>query len=279
MQRIEGDVRIDYHNKSPHALAYVWIQLDQNRFRPDSDSTKTRSFPNLDSRVPFNTMKGVFTRMAFDGGYKIDSVTDGKNKPLPYTVVKTMMRVDLPEPLKPGTSTRIQIRYAYNIVNAKLMRARAGHEYFEKDKNHIYEIAQFYPRAVAYTDYTGWQHKQFLGRGEFTLELGDYRFRLTLPADMVVSATGQLQNADDRLEAGVAQTFAGSTRRKETCIHHHPQRGKGQPVEARGQNEDVGIPRQERSRFCFRRQPEIHLGRDGRFGQRSNRDGDVTVPE
>ncbi len=68
----------------------------------------------------------------------------------------------------------IKIDYSYNIVNAKLLSARGGYEFFEKDGNYIYEIAQWFPRVVSYTDYTGWQHKQFLGRGEFTLELGDY---------------------------------------------------------------------------------------------------------
>ena len=41
---------------------------------------------------------------------------------------------------------------------------------------------------------SGWQHKQFLGSGEFTLEFGNYKVRITAPNDHVVGATGVLQN-------------------------------------------------------------------------------------
>ncbi|MBC7909180.1 MAG: M1 family metallopeptidase, partial [Pyrinomonadaceae bacterium] len=40
----------------------------------------------------------------------------------------------------------------------------------------------------------GWQHKQFLGSGEFTLEFGNYRVRITVPDDHIVASTGVLQN-------------------------------------------------------------------------------------
>ncbi|NND98944.1 MAG: M1 family metallopeptidase, partial [Pirellulaceae bacterium] len=193
-QSLHGVSKITYHNRSPHTLNYVWLQLDQNIFKPDSDAAKVATAPSLDSRIPLSTMKSIFSRMSFDGGYKIDSVTDAKGAAMQHTVVKTMMRVDLPKPLAPGQTTLLNIEYSYNINDAKVIRARSGYEYFEDDKNYIYEIAQCYPRVVAYTDYTGWQHKQFLGRGEFTLEFGDYRVRITAPQDMVVTATGELQN-------------------------------------------------------------------------------------
>ncbi len=200
LQRIEGSSRITYHNHSPHVLNYIWVQLDQNRFQPDSDSNGSRTAPSLDGRVSFGVMKTILSRIAFAGGYTIASVTGADNADLEYTVVKTMMRIDLAEPLKPNDTITFQIRYSYNIIDAKVIRGRAGHEYFEKDKNYIYEIAQFFPRVVAYTDYAGWQHKQFLGRGEFTLDLGDYRVRVTVPGDMVVAATGVLKNPDDVLK-------------------------------------------------------------------------------
>ncbi len=199
-QRITGAAKITYRNESPHVLQYVWVQLDQNRFRPDSDSAMATSAPSIAPRMSFDHLGSLLARMTFDGGYKIDSVTGPQGKPIRYTVVGTMMRLDLDQPLSPGESTLINIDYSYNIVNTDLLRARAGYEFFEKDGNYIYEIAQWFPRVVSYTDYTGWQHKQFLGRGEFTLELGDYLVRITVPADMVVAATGQLTNQDDVLK-------------------------------------------------------------------------------
>ena len=199
-QRLSGTSRITYHNRSPHTLKYLWVQLDQNRFKPDAESATSREAPHFGDRVPFNTIKGILARRVFDGGYQIESVTDGGGKPMNHTIVKTMMRIDLESPLAPNESTQVAIAYSHNIVDAKLIRARGGYEYFESDKNYIYEIAQWYPRIVAYTDYTGWQHKQFLGRGEFTLELGDYHVKITAPEDLVVSATGVLQNADEVLK-------------------------------------------------------------------------------
>ena len=199
-QRLSGISRIQYHNQSPHTLRYIWVQLDQNRFQPDSDSAITTTAPSLSPRMSFRGINSILARSVFEGGYKIESVTDGKQKPIKHSIVKTMMRIDLDEPLTPGMSTSFEIRYSHNIINAKVIRARGGYEFFEEDENYIYEIAQWFPRVVSYTDYKGWQHKQFLGRGEFTLELGDYVVRITTPSNMVVAATGELQNAKEVLK-------------------------------------------------------------------------------
>jgi len=225
-QRILGSAKITYHNQSPHALKYIWIQLDQNRFRRDADDFATASSPDLEPKVSFRLMNAIMARLVFDGGYEIESVTGAGGVALDHTVVKTMMRIDLPAPLAAGESTTVAIRYAYNIVNAKIIRARGGYEYFEADKNYIYEIAQWYPRVAAYTDYEGWQHKQFLGRGEFTLELGNYTVRLTAPADMVVSATGQLQNAEEVLEPEWIQRLEAARESKKPKFIITPEEAK-----------------------------------------------------
>ena len=198
-QRIEGTTKVRYHNDSPMTLRYVWFQLDQNIFHPDSVSNRTATAAPLGSRVPFEQIQTLLLSQNFQGGYTISRVASSDGTPLPYIIVDTMMRIDLPQPLQPGNAIGIEIDFAFNIVDAKQLRARGGYEYFEKDKNYIYEMAQWFPRLVAYTDYTGWQHKQFLGAGEFTLELGDYTVRITAPADHLVAATGVLQNAHEVL--------------------------------------------------------------------------------
>ncbi|MGB7326849.1 MAG: M1 family metallopeptidase [Rubripirellula sp.] len=205
-QKISGTARIQYHNLSPHPLSYIWVQLDQNRFRPDGDAVTSVRAPSLAPKITFDAMASILASMVFDGGYKIESVKsfDAKKsvagEAMKFTIHQTMMRIDLDKPLAPGKSLGFVIDYQYNIVDAKVIRARGGYEFFEKDDNYIYEISQWYPRVAAYTDYTGWQHKQFLGRGEFTLELGDYDVRITAPEEMVVAATGVLQNTDDVLK-------------------------------------------------------------------------------
>jgi hypothetical protein len=135
----------------------------------------------------------------FDGRCMIEDVTDALGKALDIFTVDTMMRIDLPEPLLSGQEFSLKIQWSYLINNSKLIGGRTGYEPFEKDGNAIYEIAQWFPRLAAFTDVTGWQHKQYLGQGEFTLEFGDYLVRITAPADHIVAATGELQNPNEVL--------------------------------------------------------------------------------
>ena len=209
-QRIIGSERIDYHNYSPDTLKYLWLQLDNNNMALDSDSALAQAAPNMDGErgVPFRTVSRLLAQKVFDGGVKLTRVEDGTGNPLTYTVVKTMMRIDLPTPLKPGESTTFEIDWSYNINNSKVIRARTGYEYFEDDGNYIYEIAHWFPRMAAYTDVNGWQHKQFLGRGEFTLELGDYLMRITAPDDHIVAASGVLQNPEHVLTKEQRERYA-----------------------------------------------------------------------
>ena len=234
-QSLSGTSRITYHNQSPHVLSYIWVQLDQNLFHPDSDKAKTATAPTFGSQVPFSMLKSVLAQQTFDGGYKIRSVVDAAGKDLDHVINKTMMRIDLPKPLKPNASTEFAIEYSFNIVDAKVIRARGGLEFFEKDKNYIYEIAQWFPRVVAYTDYTGWQNKQFLGRGEFTLDLGDYKVRITAPSDMVVGATGELQNADKVLDKKWSERLAEAKKSKKPMFIITPKEAKeNEPKRSKG---------------------------------------------
>jgi hypothetical protein len=202
---ITGAETITYYNNSPDTLNYLWLQLDQNIFRSDSDANKTRTLPSRESwesgkAVSFDGMRVLNERDTFDGGFKIKSVKSG-GQDIKHVINKTMMRIDLKEPLKPGSRFVFSIDWNYNIGNGKLLGGRDGYEIFKEDGNDIFEIAQWFPRMAAYYDVVGWQHKQFIGSGEFTLEFGDYDVQLTVPSDHVVSATGELANADTVLTA------------------------------------------------------------------------------
>jgi len=206
-QSLAGAATITYHNASPDALAYLWLQLDPNIFAHDSDNRVTSGSPratpgvNPLDKFPYASLEALLLQESYDSDLKISAVTDAAGAALTHTVVKTMMRIDLPTPLAPGAKTTFKVSWSYLINNAKLLSLRCGYEYFEKDKNYLYEIAQWFPRMAAYNDTMGWQHKQYLGRGEFTLEFGDYLVRLTVPSDHIVSATGVLQNPEQVLTA------------------------------------------------------------------------------
>ncbi|MGB0424878.1 MAG: M1 family peptidase, partial [Flavobacteriales bacterium] len=203
-QQIYGEETITYTNNSPDALTYLWLQLDQNVRAKDSDRNKIRQ-SSMSDNMDLEDVKNMTPW--FDGGFKIDWVKDGGNKDLDYTINKTMMRVDLPQTLKPGGKYTFKIKWWYNINDRMKIGGRSGFEHFEDEDNYIYTIAQFFPRLVAYTDYTGWQNKQFLGGGEFTLEFGDYKVALTVPSDHIVASTGVLQNPKSVLSAAQRKRF------------------------------------------------------------------------
>ncbi len=197
--RIVGSERIAYQNNSPDTLTYLWVQLDPNLLAPDSHAVLTSLAPELEE-MSFGQLESMLVRQAFDGGCKITRVDDLAGQGLDHTITDTMMRVDLPAPLLSGQSYHFTIDWSYEVNDAKKIRARTGFEHFEKDGNDLYEIAQWFPRMCAYTDYAGWQNKQFLGSGEFTLEFGDYTVSITAPDDHVVASTGVLQNPDEVLK-------------------------------------------------------------------------------
>jgi len=204
-QRILGDEVITYTNNSPDVLTYVWVQLDQNVRAKDSDTYKIQE-SKIDKKESLSSIKR-FQGSDFDGGFKIEYVKDANDKPLLHTINKTMMRVDLPVALEPGDKYSFKIKWSYNINDRMKMGGRSGYEYFEEEDNYLYTIAQFYPRMVMYNDIYGWQHKQFLGNGEFTLCFGDYTVNITVPSDHVVASTGTLQNAGEILTKSQQEAF------------------------------------------------------------------------
>lgn len=197
-QSITGSETITYFNNSPDVLTYLWLQLDQNLFDKESNTGKTKTNSVRDS-ITTKEIAGSLDLYDFDGGYKIKSVKDANGSALKHLINATMMRIDLPAPLKQGDKFSFMIDWSYNINDRMSKGGRSGYEYFPEDKNFIYTIAQWFPRMCVYDDYEGWQNKQFLGRSEFTTVFGNYKVRVTLPADHIVAATGVLQNAKEVL--------------------------------------------------------------------------------
>ena len=228
-RRVSASETITYKNNSPDTLRYLWLQLDQNIFKSDSMAELSSDFGGVGRRGPKTIAPGAEGRnsppklslgelrrqQSFDDntyGYDITAVENGRGSPLSHAIVGTLMRIDLPRPLAPGQSTVFRIEWAFNIVEENAVSARSGYEHFPDDAreggNDIFLLAQWFPRMIAYSDYEGWHNKEFLGRGEFTLEFGNYKVDITVPNDHIVSSTGVLQNPAQVLTATQRQRLA-----------------------------------------------------------------------
>jgi len=197
--RIYGEETITYTNNSPDELRYLWVQLDQNMRAKNSMTQQIQTGGIFNERggaaqTAFNQLKNS-QFYDFDGGFKLAYVQTTSGTNLPYTVNNTMMRVDLPTPLRQGQKFSFKIKWWFNINDRMDIGGRSGYEYFEEEDNYLYTIAQFFPRMAVYNDVEGWQNKQFLGQGEFTLPFGDYKVSITVPSDHIVASTGELTNA------------------------------------------------------------------------------------
>ena len=193
---IKGSEVITYYNNSPDTLEYLWVQLDQNQAAKNSQTPLAES-QRMEQVLPASTFSNKFLKQDLERGFNIESVKDVKGNTLSYTVNQTMMRINLVSPMKPGDKFSFGIKWNYNVNNYRVEGGRSGYELFEKDGNKLYVIAQFYPRMAVYNDVEGWQNMQFWGTGEFTLPFGNFDVNITVPADHVMEATGELTNRSE----------------------------------------------------------------------------------
>ncbi|WP_345254217.1 M1 family metallopeptidase [Flaviaesturariibacter amylovorans] len=191
---LKGAETVTYYNNSPDVLTYIWLQLDEN----EHSSTKNAGYQNSNSMprvVTPSTIEAQAQAKQDNGfGVNITKLTDATGKPLKSIVNKTMMRVELPAPLKPGQKFVFNCEWNYKIPDRLTLGGRGGYEYFPEDGNHLFTITQWYPRLCVYSDVQGWQNHQFTGRGEFALTFGNFKVAMTVPNDHVVAATGLCQN-------------------------------------------------------------------------------------
>jgi hypothetical protein len=185
---IKGSVQIRYTNNSPDTLRYVWLQLDQNLYRPGSEGSMLFA---AESR---------WGGRGFQGGYELSNVRVNAQSVVPR-VHDTMMQLSLPTPLKPkGGATAITMDFSFRVPDN-------GSERMGRDSA-LYEIAQWYPRMAVYDDVIGWNTDPYLDLGEFYLEYGDIDFAITVPAGYTVAASGMLQNPREVLTATQRERLA-----------------------------------------------------------------------
>ncbi|MBL7903168.1 MAG: M1 family metallopeptidase [Bacteroidia bacterium] len=189
-----GSETVTYTNNSPDVLTYLWLQLDENQHDPENE---VNYFDENKVNAPLTqqALSGLEKKKTLAGlGDKIDAVTDEAGQALHYVINGSMMRIDLAKPLLSKAKVKFKIKWHYKMINRILYGGRGGYEYFPDDGNHIFTMSQWYPRLCVYSDFEGWQHKQFTGRGEFALAFGNFKVRMTVPSDHLVCSTGECQN-------------------------------------------------------------------------------------
>jgi len=191
---IDATMRVVYHNNSPHALEYLWMNLEQNLFRTDSIGTK--------SRTPGSVMKML--EDDFDGGYVIPSITADEES-LPMSVYDTLGRIDLSEPIESGEEFVFEMDFSFKIPPHL---RRMGSE--EVEQGTIFEIAQWFPQVCKYDDVHGWNTLPYLGSGEFYTDFGNYEVSITVPRAYMVSGTGALVNPSEVLTQEQQDRFASA---------------------------------------------------------------------
>ncbi|HOX20930.1 MAG TPA: M1 family metallopeptidase [Gemmatimonadales bacterium] len=191
---LRGREVINYQNRSPDALPYLWMHLEQNMCAPGSVTSQLDQPPLVFLGSTFD-----FSCQGFAGGIILDSVlVDGR--PLRPVVHGTTMRLDLPAALAAGASAEIVIRWRFKVP--PYGGGRMGHD------GTLYEFGQWYPRMAVYDDLRGWNHEPYIGAGEFYLEYGRFEVDLTLPAGYLVAATGTLRNPEQVLTAAQRSRLA-----------------------------------------------------------------------
>ena len=192
--QLTGAEKITYHNNSPDVLTYIWLQLDEN----EHNNLKNANYQSSTTLPQVATTKTIDNAQGSDAdngkGVNILKITDALGKNLKYTINKTMMRVEMPVPLKPGQQFIFNVNWNYKITDRIAEGGRGGYEFFPEDGNYLFTMTQWYPRLCVYSDFQGWQNHQFTGRGEFALTFGDFKVQMTVPADHVVGGTGECIN-------------------------------------------------------------------------------------
>ncbi|HEY8919977.1 MAG TPA: M1 family metallopeptidase [Chitinophaga sp.] len=212
-QKLTGAETITYYNNSPDPLTYLWLQLDENEHNAKSDNQHFDG-SHMSDKMSMRDVNGLLGTTK-DLGVKIVKLTDAGGNALHYVVNQTMMRIDLPKTLMPGEQIKLKIDWWYNISDRMTEGGRGGYEYFKEDGNYLYTMSQWYPRMAVYSDFQGWQNKQFTGRGEFALTFGNFHVKMTVPADHVVGATGECQNYKEMLSGAQFQRWQQAQSAKE----------------------------------------------------------------
>lgn len=206
--QISGTVTITYKNNSPHALPFLWLQLDQNLFNKESRGQ---------ARMPLNSRSRYGdSKSDFNGGYKINAVKlVNENADANYIITDTRMQIRLPKAMKAGGDLiKIKIDYSFTLPNYGADRCGI----LETKNGNIFAVAQWFPRMCVFDDVEGWNTLPYLGPSEFYCEYGDFDVTITAPSSHIVVCSGELLNEAEVLTATQLSRMAQAKKSDKTVI-------------------------------------------------------------
>lgn len=180
---LDGFSRIEYINRSPDTLRYIWFHVWPNAYKNDRTAFSDQMLENDKTRFYFSDAgeKGYINRLDFKVNGKVAETTDH-----PQHI--DIIRLELPDPLAPGATalitTPFHVKLPYNV-------SRGGYV------GETFQATQWYPKPAVY-DSKGWHPMPYLDQGEFYSEFGNYEVSISVPDNYVIAATGTLQDDSEK---------------------------------------------------------------------------------
>lgn len=186
---LRGNATITYHNRSPDSLRTIVVRLYPNLNAPDAVRNR---------RVPV-TEAVHLSRVALDGAV-LPALTATDTTAVGYNVDGTVVTLRPRRAVRSGDSTTLAFTWSYPVQPVPNPRTGEDRE--------VFHLAYWYPQVAVYDDVSGWDRDQYLGRAEFYMGYADYDVAITLPSGWLVSATGELSNAQQVLPGAITQRLA-----------------------------------------------------------------------
>jgi hypothetical protein len=180
---LNGSESVEYINNSSDTLRFLYFHLWPNAYSDNKTKLAIQIFSIKGKEKLFNDpeLRGYIDSLDFEvgGHHVVWNLLSG---------FPDICRIDLNEPVKHGDT--ICITTPFHVKIPKGGTSLLGHI------GQSYQISQWYPKPAVY-DRSGWHQMPYLDQGEFYSEFGNFDVRITLPANYIVGATGNLQNEQE----------------------------------------------------------------------------------
>jgi hypothetical protein len=189
---ITGSETLEYANNSPDTIYKLYFRLTQNAFQPGSYKDEMEKGGKV-----FNKF-GKYEQEKL--GTKVSKVVIAGTE-VPFVVDNTIMIIDLPTPLLPGKTMKLEVDFKTYFDQGTMGRRMKR---FEHNNFKHFDGVHWYPRLSVYDRKFKWTTDQHLGK-EFYGDYGIFYVELELPNHYICEATGVLTNSGEVYANGLRE--------------------------------------------------------------------------